>query len=155
MTLDQQIATLTKDAPSDPRLRAAIERAVAPVLRETIASQLQHLEYQILQSSDRGDWVVTTLAHRQHPDRQKKVIYAFATLESARTFLQEPHPQAIAVAMPVVQLLFRLLSLEVDSIIFFETPGEFERGIEVERSALQARIHQQLHLLARSRTELA
>lgn len=160
MTLDQQIAALVTEAPPEPRLRLAIERAVAPVLQATVASQLQHLEYQILQGRDRGDWIVTTLVRRrqaegQAAEGQKKVIYAFATVEDAHASAITADPQATIAAMPVVQLLFRLLSLPIDSIVFLETPGNCDRGVEIERQVLQAQIQQQLQQLSRSRTELA
>ena len=155
MTLEEQIATLVAEAPQDGRIRVAIAKAVAPVLQATIAGQLQHLEYQILQSGDRGDWVVTTLAHRQDPNKEKRVVYAFAAAADARAFYQGTDPQAILVEFPVAQLLFRLLSLPVESIVFFDRPGDLQNGHEIERSALQAQIQQQLQSLAGRRTELA
>ncbi|MEO0947542.1 MAG: hypothetical protein AAFY11_05255 [Cyanobacteria bacterium J06641_5] len=155
MTLDEQIATIVAEAPQDNRIRVAIAKAVAPVLQATIAGQLQHLEYQILLSGDRGDWLVTTLAHRQQPDREKRVVYAFATAADARAFYQQADSQAVIITMPVAQLLFRLLSLPIESLIFFDRSGNLQHGHEIERATLQAQIQQQLQALARGRTELA
>ena len=47
--------------------------------------------------------------------------------------------------MPVTHILFQLVALEtVDSIVFFETPGNLSNGIEIRREDIQNLIQVQL-----------
>lgn len=142
MDLDRQIRELIKDAPKDgvtPQLVAAI----APGLK-VLAGNLRHRQYYIEQGFEQ-DWVVTTLRDRANPKFEKCVIYAFPTLQDVSMAATQSDAQVIAVPVPVTHLLFQLLALEtVNSIIFFETPGELNTGIEIQRQDLQNLI--QLHL---------
>ncbi|MEB3181188.1 MAG: hypothetical protein VKL59_19460 [Nostocaceae cyanobacterium] len=143
MDVETQIQLLIDNAPQDgvtPRVVAAI----APIL-SAIAQQLRHLQYYILQNLEQG-WVVTTLTNRTNPEVEKRVIYAYPTLQdvqgSASVGLD---PQVIAVPIPVTHILFQLVALEtVDSIVFFEISGNLTNGVEVLRQDLQNLIQQQL-----------
>jgi hypothetical protein len=142
MDLDQQIQTLIENAPQDGTTPKLVE-AIAPVLK-LIASQLNHLEYYILQTLDEG-WVVTTLSNRAQPELQKTVIYAFATLKDAVDFQSSLDPQILASPVPVTHILFQMLALDaVTSIVFFNTPGNLTAGTEVRRDDLQSFIQTQL-----------
>jgi hypothetical protein len=143
MDSDKQIQLLINNAPQDgvtPRVVAAI----APVLK-LLAGQLRHSQYYILQSLDQS-WVLTTLSNRTNPDVEKRVIYAFPTLQDiSGVSAAELDPQVIAVPVPVTHILFQLVALEtVDSIVFLETPGDLTTGIEVRREDLQNLIQVQL-----------
>jgi hypothetical protein len=143
MNLEAQIQLLIDNAPHDgitPQLVAAI----APALG-AIARKLRYSQYYILQSLQQ-DWVLTTLSNRANPQLEKRVIYAFPTLQDVSLNSSAGlDPQLIATVVPVVNILFQLVALEpVDSIVFFETPGTTTNAIEVPRSDLQNLIQKQL-----------
>ena len=149
MDLDQQLKLLIDEAPQYGVPSPVMEQAVTPVLK-AFADQLQHLEYQVLQTLDR-DWVLTTLSDRAQPKLEKRAIYAFATLKDAAHFQGTSDPQVMAVPMPVTHILFQLFSLEqLDSIIFMETPGNLNIGKEIYRADLQNLIYKQLEQLGKS-----
>jgi hypothetical protein len=136
MDLDAQIQVLVDNAPQDgttPQVLATI----APVLK-ALAQQLRHAEYYILQNLAQ-EWIATILSNRLSPEQEKRVIYAFPSVEDARASASAPFdPNAIAVALPVIHILFQLLALEkIDSLIFFEISGNRENGIEVKRVDFQ------------------
>lgn len=143
MNLDTQIQRLIDDAPQDgitPRVVAAI----APGLK-LLAQKLHHFQYFILQSLEQ-DWIITTLSNRDEPNVEKQVIYAFPTLQDvAAGYGTEIDPQAIAVPIPVTHILFQLMALEgVDSLVFFENPGDLSKGVEIRREDIQHLIQVQL-----------
>ena len=142
MDLEQQIQVLVDNAPQDGTTPKAIE-AIAPVLT-LVASQLQQLDYYILQTLDQG-WVLTTLSNRAQPEIEKNVIYAFPTLKDAADFQSVSDPEVLAVTVPVTHILFQMLAIEtLTSIVFFDTPGNLTAGIEVRRDNLQQLIQTQL-----------
>jgi hypothetical protein len=143
MDLDKQIQVLIDDAPEDGVTPQVVE-AIAPGLK-LLGARLHHREYYILQSLAQ-DWVVTTLSDRTNPKITKNVIYAFSTLKDASAVsVTEIDPQVLAVPIPVTHILFQLFALEtVDSIIFFETPGDLNTGVEIRRTDLQNLIQVQL-----------
>ena len=143
MDLDKQIQLLIDDAPQDgvtPRVVAAI----APVLKR-IAGKLRYHSYYILQNLDQ-EWILTTLSNRANNEVEKSVIYAFPTIQDiTNVSAAKLDPQIIAVPVLVTNILFQLITLEmVDSIIFFETPGASNAGIEVRREDIQNLIQVQL-----------
>lgn len=143
MDLDQQIQALIDNAPQDgttPQIVAAI----APALK-LLASQLRHRQYYILQTLDR-DWVLTILSNRAQPTVEKRVIYAFPTRKDAAAGTFAPrNSQIIASAVPVTHILFQMIALDnVDSTVFFETPGDMQVGTEVRREQVQNLIQSQL-----------
>lgn len=146
MNIDQQIRSLIDDAPSDGRTPAAVE-AIAPAL-QLIAEQLKHTQYYVLQNLEQ-QWVVTTLNHRNQPELSKKVIYAFPTLQdltSGPYSLKDP--QILAVPMPVVNVLFQLIAMKtVDSLVFFEVPGNPRATAEISRQSFQELLQRQLQKL--------
>lgn len=142
MDLDRQLQVLIDNAPQKDGTAVGVA-AIAPVLK-ALASQLKSLEYYILQTFDQ-EWVMTTLSNRAQPDVEKNVVYAFATLKDATTFQSMPDPQTIAQKIRVIDLLFQLIAIDlVDSIVFFDTPGNLASGIEVRRQDLQNLIQTQL-----------
>lgn len=143
MDLAEQIQILIDNAPQDG-VTPKVVAAIAPGL-QVLASKLSHLQYYILQSLGQ-EWVVTTLRDRFNPEITKNVIYAFPTLKDAADVSEaEPDPQIVALAIPITHILFQLFALEtIDSIIFFETPGDLNTGTEIQRSALQNLIQLQL-----------
>lgn len=143
MNLDQQLEILIENAPQDGVTPTVIEKAVAPILK-IFAQQLQHLEYYILQTFQKN-WVVTTLQNRATPHLQKKVIYAFTTLQDARTFQGTNDPNILATLFPVTHIIFQLFAMkEVDSLIFMEQGGNLTTGAEIHQKDLQENIQNQL-----------
>lgn len=118
-------------------------QAIAPVLKH-FATRLQHAQYYILQSSDQS-WLVTTLSNRTQPELEKNVIYAFPTSKDSHNFQIHPDPQILTLAVPVIPILFQMFALTmVDSVVFFETPGDIIHGTEVSRPDLESAIQRQI-----------
>lgn len=136
MDLEAQIQLLIDNAPRDgmtPNLIAAI----APALR-TIAQKLRHSQYYILQNSE-SSWVLTTLSNLTNPGLEKRVVYAFPTIQDVSLISPAGlDPQMLAKIIPVTHILFQLVALEpVDSIVFLETPGKTTHTVEIRRTELE------------------
>ncbi|WP_017654972.1 hypothetical protein [Fortiea contorta] len=143
MDLPAQIQLLIDHAPHDG-ITPQLVTAIAPVLN-AIAQKLRHYQYYILQNTD-SDWVLTTLSNRTNPGLEKQVIYAFPSLQDVTLTLSAGlDPQITATAIPVTHILFQLVALEpVDSIVFFETPGQTTNAVEIRRVDMEKQIQQQL-----------
>lgn len=142
MDLDQQIQELYEKAPDDGVTPAAIQ-AIAPALK-LVAGQLKHPQYHMLQTLD-GRWVMATLNPQKQPNTQRNVVYAFSTLKDALTSPATKDPQVIAMPMPVIPILFQMVAMtSIDGIVFFEIPGDLNKGSEVTRESIQQLI--QAHL---------
>jgi hypothetical protein len=134
MDLDQQIQSLIDKAPPDGSTPQILE-AIAPALL-LLAQQLQHLEYSILQTVEQS-WAVTVLSNLKQPGREKSVIYAFPSLKDASQ-AAPAGDRVRPVSLPVTHILFQMMALEsLDSIVFFETPGNLDVGTEVTREQVQ------------------
>lgn len=148
MNLDQQVQLLINDAPQDG-ITPKVVAAIAPGLK-LLAERLRHLQYYIVQSLEQ-EWVVTTLRSRDEVHDEKRVVYAFPILEDV--VASEIDPQLVAIPIPVTLILFQLIALEtVDSIIFFETPGDTTNGIEIRREDMQRLVQLQLQQSSLSNT---
>src|SRR5579883_1986881 len=135
MNIDQQIQELIDQAPQDGTTPDLVV-AIAPVLK-SLASQLRHLQYYILQTLDQR-WAMTILENQAQPELEKRVIYAFSELKDVTA---GPYPikdpDMIALPVPVTHILFQMLAMEmISSIIFFEVPGNVTTGIEIQRKQL-------------------
>jgi hypothetical protein len=141
--LETQIQSLINNAPRDGMTPQLIT-VIVPALR-AIAQKLSHLQYYILQNLHE-DWVLTTVSKRADPKQQKRVIFAYPTLQDVS--LSSPgglDPQMVAKPIPVIQILFQLVALEpVDSIVFLENPGTNSHTVEVPRQQLESLIQQEL-----------
>jgi len=135
MDIEQQLQDLIDGAPSEANLKAAI-KTVSPVIR-TVAKQLKHAEYYILQSIQK-QWLQATIAHKDSPDQPKRVIYAYPSLAAAASDkLAKSNPSLMALPVPVAQLIFQLPSIEpVDSLIFLETDTR-DQAVEVRRNDIK------------------
>ncbi|MGB3767861.1 MAG: hypothetical protein WA947_14990 [Phormidesmis sp.] len=135
LVINQQIQALIEGAPAEANIKQAIE-VVSPVIR-TVAQQLQHPEYYILQSVS-NQWLQATVAHKDNPDQPKRVIYAYPSLAAAASDrLAKSNPGLMALPIPIARLLFQLPSIEpVDSLIFLETESR-DQAIEVRRVDLK------------------
>jgi hypothetical protein len=143
MDLEAQIQLLINHAPDDgvtPNLVAAI----APTL-VAIAQKLRYSQYYILQNLE-GSWVVTTLSNRANRGIEKRVVYAFPTIQDVTLISPAGlDPQLVAKIVPATHILFQLVALEpVDSIVFLETPGTTTHSYEIQRSDFQKLIQTQL-----------
>jgi hypothetical protein len=154
MKLNRQLKILLDEAPRQGVPPFVMEKAVIPVLK-AFASQLKHLEYYILQSRDprsasegNREWMATTLSNIENPQQEKRVIYAFATAEDAIASQENANVLGEIASIPVTHLLFQLLAIDtIDSIIFLETPGNLEKGLDIYRTSLQNSIQKQLQHL--------
>ena len=141
MELDRQLQILIEEAPQNGVAPIVIEKAIAPILK-SIALQLEHLEYFVPQNLQQ-DWVISVISDRT--SSEKKVIYAFSTLEDAKNSQLAKNADFIAIAIPTVQILWRVFSLhQINSIIFFKQSGNITQGVEVKQQDLQNAIRQQL-----------
>lgn len=153
MDLEQQVAAIINDAPDYGVPSMVIEKAIAPILK-LYASQLQHLEYYVLQNLAE-DWILTTITNPKL-NQNKKVIYAFISVQDAATFQGKTNPDLIAMPISVIQLLFRLFSLQqVDSIIFLENSQNLNQGMEIQRDQLSQLIQEQLKQLTNTPPDIA
>jgi len=134
MDLDLQILELIEKAPADGSTPQILE-AIAPALK-LLAEQLEHLEYYILQNFDQS-WSIAVLSNLKQPGQSKRVIYAWTTLKDASKSVVAGD-RVLPVSIPVTHILFQMLALEgIDSIVFFDTPGNLETGTEVRRDQVQ------------------
>jgi hypothetical protein len=135
MDLDQQIQALIEKAPRDGSTPQILQ-AIAPAL-VLIAQQLQHLEYSILQAVDQS-WAIVVLSNLKEPGREKRVIYAWTSLKDASQAAAAAGDRTRPVLLPVTHILFQMIALEgLDSIVFFESPGNQEVGTEIPREQVQ------------------
>lgn len=141
--LQQQIQKLIQDAPNDGVTGPTVE-AISPVLL-AIAQQLKHRQYYILQTLSQS-WVMTTISNRREPQTRKNVLYAFPTLKDAASDpVTSKDPQIMGIPTPVSNILFQMLALKnLDSIIFFDTPGNRKQGTEIKKLEFQAMVQAQL-----------
>ena len=145
MTLEQQLQQIIDDAVNYGVSPVVVELAIAPVIK-AYAQQLKKLEYYVLQNLE-GDWVLTTI-NNPKLQQSKQVIYAFVSVKDAAAFSGKTNPELAAAPISVVQLLFRLSSLQmVDSMIFLEDSQNLNRGVEIERDRLFQQIRQQIQQL--------
>ncbi len=142
MDLQAQIQLLIDNAPKDG-LTPQFVSAIAPAL-EAIASSLRHSQYYILQNLEEG-WVLTTLSNRTNPELEKRVIYAFPTIQDVSRTLSAGLDPVIFTPIMVTHLLFQLMALDpVDSIVFFETSSTTSNMVEIKRADLQELVQQNL-----------
>ncbi len=143
MDLERQIQLLIDNAPQDG-ITPNIVAAISPVL-SAIAQRLRHSQYYILQNLE-SEWVLTTLSNRASSGLEKRVIYAFSTIQDVSLIPSAGlDPQIVAKPLPVTHILFQLVALEpVDSIVFLETPGKTTHTVEVQRNELQKLMQQQI-----------
>ena len=143
MELEQQLQVLIDEAAQYSIAPTIMQQAIAPGFAR-VAQQLAHLEYYVLQNLSE-DWVISVISDGKG---EKKVIYAFTTVRDARNFNSDQKSEIIAISLPVVQILFRLFSVQqIDSIIFFEQSGNTSGGVELKRRDLQNFLQQQLQQL--------
>ena len=144
ITLEQQLQQIIDDAVNYGVSPVVVELAIAPVIK-AYAQQLKKLEYYVLQNLE-GDWVLTTI-NNPKLQQSKQVIYAFVSVKDA-ALRGKSNPELAAAPISVVQLLFRLSSLQmVDSMIFLEDSQNLNRGVEIERDRLFQQIRQQIQQL--------
>jgi hypothetical protein len=134
MNLDQQIKTLTKDAPNDPEMRQITETFV-PVLRQ-LAGKFRYLEYYVLQTPDQS-WVSFTLTHRTQSHVEKTAIYAFPSPNDVATVLPKLDLSELSlVPIGIIDLLFQFYALHLgESLVLFDTSENTEKAVELPRAA--------------------
>ncbi|MBL1210432.1 hypothetical protein [Geminocystis sp. GBBB08] len=151
MDLDEQLRNLINEAPEHGVPAIIMEHGVIPVI-SAYAHQLDYSQYYLRQTPEEN-LVLTILASDQHPEVEKKVIYAFPTIEDAANFPDRKLNDADIVAqiVPVSQILFQMFTMkEVDSIIFVEKPENYQQSKEIYCNKLQTAIQQNLTILINS-----
>jgi hypothetical protein len=143
MNIDAQIQDLIENAPQDGVTPALVE-AIAPVLTQ-IATQLKHPQYYIVQSLEQN-WVVNIISQQDGSGLEQHVIYAFPSLKDVSSGPNSiKDPQLMAIPVPVTHILFQMVAMEgIDSVIFFEVPGNTLTGTQILRADLQTLIQTQL-----------
>jgi hypothetical protein len=135
VNLEQQIQTLIDQAPAD--LQQPIAQ-IAPLLNQ-IAEDLTHQSYFIGQNPAQ-EWIVITLQNGQQT--QMDAVYAFGHQQDALTFYGST---AIAIEMPIIDLLFQLLALDsIHQLIFFDEESNMESGRTLSRTDIKQAIEQHL-----------
>lgn len=153
MKLEQQLQEIVKEAPEHGVPLEVVEKAISPVLI-SFANQLQKLEYFVLQNLA-GDWILTTLTNPSI-NEDKAVIYAFVSVQDAFKFQGNDDPDLVAVPISIIQLLFRLFSLQqVDSLVFLENSENLTRGQEIKREQLADSIMFQIKQLKQPKSNIA
>lgn len=151
MDLDQQLRNLINEAPKYGVPAIIMEHGVIPVI-SAYAHQLDYSQYYLRQTLE-DNLVLTILASDQHPEVEKKVIYAFPTVEDAAKFPDSKlnDGNIVAQSIPVSQILFQMFTMkEVDSVIFVEKPENYQQSKEIFCNKLQTAINQNLVQLINS-----
>lgn len=149
MKLKKQLKILADEAPQYGIPFRIMEKAVIPVL-VAFAQQLRSEEYYILQNQA-GEWLINTLSHRHQPQIEKKIIYAFRTLQDAADFQNTTNTKLNTITIPVTHLLFQMFALgQIDSIVFMEKSGNLNDGVEISRTEIQHSLQHQLKQLKAS-----
>ena len=153
MKLEQQLQEIVNEAPEHGVPSEVVEKAIAPILM-SCADQLQKLEYFVLQNLS-GEWILTTLVNPSL-NQEKRVIYAFVSVQDAAKFQGKEDLDIVAVPITVIQLLFRLFSLQqVDSLIFLENSANLNQGQEIQREPLANSIMSQIKQLKQNNSNIA
>ena len=149
MTLDLQLQDLVREAANHQIAPVVIQKAIVPIF-EPIAKQLKHLDFYLLQSSQE-DWIIsvisknlqnkTTKSESLRDQSAKKVIYAFSSLQDAQNFPTTKTQDLVAIKLPIIQILFQFFIIQqLDSLIFFDQPGNLKQGLEVDQNDLRNQI---------------
>jgi hypothetical protein len=129
MNLDAQIQSLVDNAPDAESRVSAL--AVSAIIKR-VAETFPGTEYYIAQSPE-GDWLVTTLQHRQNPQEQIQVIYAYANEE-----LVPKTADTIGFKLPIIHLLFEVMAVsQIDRVLFVERSELEETPRSVGREDLE------------------
>lgn len=143
INLETQVQALIDNAPDDG-MTPQLVKVIAPALC-AIAQKLSHTQYYIVQNSH-GSWVLTTVSKRSDPKQQKRVIFAYPTLQDVS--LSSPgglDPHIVAKPLPIIHILFQLVALEpVDSIVFLENSGTNKNSVEISRQEVESLIQKEL-----------
>jgi hypothetical protein len=148
MDLDQQLQKLINEAPKYGVPALIMEYGVVPVLK-TYAQQLNYQHYYLRQTLEQN-LVVTILSNPDNIVQEKKVIYAFPSVDDAAQFPDSKIDDAniIAQKVDVGEILFQMFaSKEIDSIIFIDKPENYQQSKEIYCDKLQQAIQENLKLL--------
>lgn len=155
MNIDQQLQNLIEEAPKFGVPAIIMENGVIPIIN-AFAQQLGHSQYYLRQTLD-NNLVLTILGNDQHPELEKRVIYAFPTVEAAAQFPDSKinSPDIVAQEVPVSEILFQMFTMkEVDSVIFVDEPDKYQQSKEIYCNKLQSAIRQNLSNLINSANSL-
>lgn len=145
MNLEQQLENLVQEAPQYGVPAVIMQQGVIPVIN-IFAKQLGHSQYYLRQTVG-NNLVLNILSSQEHPEIEKKVIYAFPSLKDATQFADSKtnDPDIVAAELPVTQILFQMFTMKgVDSIIFLDQPDNYQQSKEIYCHKLQSAIKQNL-----------
>lgn len=127
-TLNKQLEKLVRSAPDDPTALAT--QIMGTVLLATAATLCHDHYFLVTDRSSR--WQLVTLSNVQAPEKYKTVVYAFADPTTANIErLRSGEKGLLCQQVPVIEILWRSLTLEADSLIFFEKKLQNEQGKEI------------------------
>ena len=73
------------------------------------------------------------------------MIYAYADLDDAKAHHPTLDAQVLALPVPIMHILFQLIALQsVESMLFFDQPGDRQAAVEIHRQELQNLVTTQL-----------
>ncbi len=153
MNLDQQLQILINEAPNYGVPSPIMEYGVVPVLK-TYAQQLDYQHYYLRQTNE-NNLVVTILSDQENVSVEKKVIYAFPSVNDASHFPDAKIDDSNIVAEEICigQILFQMFTMkEIDSVIFVDKPEKYEESKEIYCDKLQQAIQANLKLLIDSKS---
>ena len=149
MNLEQQFKNLINEAPKYGVPSSIMELGVVPILK-LYAEKLSHQEYYLRQTLE-DNLVMTVLANKDYPEIERKVIYAFPSVQDAAKLQDNHDAQVVAKAFPTSQILFQIFTMKgVDSIIFIDQPNDLKQSKEIICQDFQNAIQKQLQNLINS-----
>ena len=134
--LEKYLQQLIDQAPAYGVPSQVMEGAIIPLLQK-YAALLNHTQYYIAESTE-GNWLITVLEAQQIPPQEKRVIYAFDSIDTAAKAIISSKNKLKR--FPTTRLLFEMFALlEIDSIIFLDSRSL--KGQEIVREALSQDIN--------------
>ncbi len=152
MNIDQQLQVLVNEAPNYGVPAPIMEHGVVPVLK-IYAQQLDYQHYYLRQTLE-SNLLVTILSDQENV-KEKRVIYAFPSVEDAHRFHDNKtdDPNVVAEEVSIGQILFQMFTMkEVDSIIFVDKPENYQQSKEIYCDKLQQAIQENLKILVNSKS---
>ena len=134
--LEKYLQQLIDQAPDYGVPSQVMEGAIIPVLQRYAAS-LNHSQYYIAENNE-GNWLITVLEAQEMPPQEKRVIYAFDSIDTAAKAIMSSKNKLKRLG--TTRLLFEIFARrEIDSIIFLDSRSL--KGQEIVREALSQDIN--------------
>jgi hypothetical protein len=139
MTLQAQAQRLIENTPPDildPQITAQL---VVPLLVSQ-AKTINCLQIYLWLGAG-GESLIFTLQNRQHPRQTRRALYGFALAEDAQRHPEFDPASMTLTEIPILDLLFRVLTdPEIDLLCFFPAGEKGQNIIAFERRELQSQL---------------